>query len=878
MGKKEREIFSVKNDPDIRIFKKSFFVIVYVGLLLITLSLINTIIIGFTHGYNLHTSLTTTTYNYGFSQDTLLNVTNPTLINSTNSNYQVNYTEIYNATFSFTSDTIGNAPSGWVDADESNCESTVIAEKSKHNKVLQLYDNSATYHAQVYDTFSTFTTGTIELWVRIDTTEARYIDVGEDSAKTDGFSLVRLYNGNIDDANLVDVGDISTNTWTHFKFVITIGSLIYDIYKNGVLIANDVSIPTTPAYIGALFLRTRQLGTTNYNFWIDGIGYSWDTDYQINDNLIPVHSNTNVTQIAYWDFQHTESGIFSHNINPIPYWDEIGIGDFSETWDGEVNFLTQDVANGLVGMEKTFDYSDGLFNVTWKDYIDYTYPYGSNPDAFYSTSVYSQSLDLLVQINITKESGTFYLKYYNGSGYTTLDTGLSIETYYVFNLFVNNKLCVLDVNESDRYIFESLASTEGLGKVIFEQAQLANDGLMFGSNRYIDYVGIYVNGTSIASDFISTIIDLNIDTFRPKHYSFLDIKATGNFTLTLGDNSYDEVIKEWYNYTNVTETINIYNYNPNYTVIGGSPPFIPVASNPYLALTTNQTISVSLITLYSGIVLTDGIEYYYSDITYYNLTNNDINFTKTSTGLSFNATFNGTTNQFARFNFLKHQLYLVDYVIITSAYINSTGALCELSLNYVSAPSNNYSFSYTTQSYSGYINEGYLNEIIITISDNPNDNLNRSTSGYLNNFTLYYVKYYVPVIPTADNWTSLIIIVACVFPVPIILFIRLKKRYPDEKHDMLKYLIPAIVGCIITTALYFGNINLMPLFVYITLFVGFFLLILPSMLNRYLTLGLMFVSLMVYGGYFPSWMYVITLLIVSFTTILTVKNMKFGDR
>lgn len=95
---------------------------------------------------------------------------------------------------------------------------------------------------------------------------------------------------------------------------------------------------------------------------------------------------------------------------------------------------------------------------------------------------------------------------------------------------------------------------------------------------------------------------------------------------------------------------------------------------------------------------------------------------------------------------------------------------------------------------------------------------------------------------------------------------------------MLKYLIPAIIGCVITTTLYFGNLDIMPLFVYVTLFIGFFLLIIPSMLNRYLTLGLMFVSLMVYGGYFPSWVYVINLLFVSFTTILAVKNMRIGDQ
>jgi hypothetical protein len=897
MGKKDRDKFIAKNDIDVLLFKKAFFIIVYIGLFIIALVLINTIIVGFSkanpiyESYYPKSSQVYDSYNYTFYEDTLYEPTAPTLINSTNIRNQVNYTQIYNATESFTNEINGTSSTAidFIDIDSSGagCDIVVIDEYNDHDNILELIDTSGnqveSYH--VFD--SVQTSGTIEFfWSVADATPINYFMI-YDGATVVIWIMMRdevfkLYDALV----LIDTGHVGLDdTWYHIRIdyesgvggYLGLGADEYYITINGERYGSYDYYNTVTDMDRIRF--TTHGGSTS-NAWFDAFGLKpQDAYYNISDNIIPYYTITNNSEVSTWDFEHTIDGNYSTSMANVPFWTEKTIGS-SDVYVQTSNVITETLytADGLAGIYRSFNVIDGVINISWSWRIGNLYPTGQ-PDAWYGMSVFSQSLNLLTQINITRNSGVYNLQYYNGSDFINLASGIQQNVVYNLSLFIENRICVLNVNDTNTYMFESLTSNTGLGKVSFFQHQIADNGIYIGSLSYIDYIGIYINGTALSNDYVSLILDCNVSTLIPHRYPYVDIGISGNYTLTLTAGTVSEVLREFSNYTTAIETINIYDFGE-----AQAPPSPPPVNyfqgvNPYFTFTTNATINISEIKIYSGILLTDGTNDYYSDITYYNLTTNDINFYLVDGELYYNATFNQTNSQYAYFDFYIFHTYIYDYIIDCSGSINQTGAYTNLIANYEMGSPSNFRFSNINNQYLSYLSQNrYLSNFEINITDDPMNNLNLSVTGYLNNFTVYYLLRIVPTLPVADTWVSLIIITTIIFPIPIIIFVRIKKRYPQEKHDFLRYLIPAITGCLISTAMYFGNPNLMPLFVYITIFLGFLLLILPSMLNRYLILGLMFISLMVYGGYFPAWTYVITLLIVSFTTVLTVKNMKIGDR
>lgn len=887
MGKQEREQFIAKNDIDVLLIKKAFFVICYIGLFIILLSIINTIQLSFiTYAKGntdyLPNSSALISYDYDFSTDTLVEINPPFNLTSDNLYYETTYDYPYNATFTFTGET-GGTITGWTD-EETGGTIQMSSYYNGHDYVIWIDDNGIGLPRTYHDFDQDQTSGTIELWILAnDATDMVNVRLYENSNAGALAFRVAIHEEKLAYHNGTAwyyIGGALDDVWYHFRIDFDCNNDLYDVYVNQVLKAENIGSTSNAANIGAIGLLTENTPTQDGYF--DAIDFSWDSNYSLYRSFYPNTTYTGVSQTAYWDFWHDEAGNYASTIHPIPFFTEL-----TPTGSGNVQcengyFLTTTLydTDGVNGFYKTFTSNEGFYNITWKDRIGYLYT--GHKDAWYGTALYDQSDNLITEVNITydESSDIYSLQYNNGTNFVNLSSNISLAYYTEFNLYTDGNAVILRVNNSQVYKFSTTGFNDGLGKVSFTQAQLDDIDYRTDTRRFTDYVGIYINGTSQSNDVKTLTLDLNVSSFEPYNYQFMDISIEGNYSLTLSDDSGSETYLPYAYYTNTTQTINIYDFGDVYVLPDTPLPHVYTSNNPFLSFAYNGTITPVKVKIYSGIMLNDGDVNYYSNITYNNLNANDINFTTINGDLHYNAVFNTTSNQFAQFNFYRHeQVYLDEYVIDTSAYMNSTGVLNEMSVQYLTGNPNNYSYNIAQNEYYGYLtNYKYLTNIIITISDNPDDNVNRDVSGIFYSFTISYLKLYTPTVATAQNWVSLIIVVCCVFPVPIIVHIRIKKRYPQDKHNLLQYLIPAIIGCVITTALYFGNPNIMPLFVYITLFIGFFLLIIPSMLNRYLVLGLMFTSLMVYGGYFPSWVYIINLLIVSFTTILGVKNMDLGDR
>lgn len=206
----------------------------------------------------------------------------------------------YPATFGFENDENSAVPKGWIDNSQPGCSGKVISEKLGHKKVFHLDDDSGN---KVYlDTnFLNQSYGTIEMWVlsedctdgikirgadRIGTVQLFRFGIGQDKwVYYDGVSY-------LPSTNLDGVYDPLDNTWYHLKIHFrcngapnyqALGENKFKAIINGVYESEQIDFWNVKNNMNGITLTTGAVDTKDE--WVDAIGYSWDSDYLIGDNL-----------------------------------------------------------------------------------------------------------------------------------------------------------------------------------------------------------------------------------------------------------------------------------------------------------------------------------------------------------------------------------------------------------------------------------------------------------------------------------------------------------------------------------------------------------------------------------------------------------------
>ncbi|KKK65272.1 hypothetical protein LCGC14_2975820, partial [marine sediment metagenome] len=202
----------------------------------------------------------------------------------------------YPATYGFESDDDGSDPVGW-NVFEGAGYVNVKDEMNNHKNVIEMYDNDGGNHDELHNVFSLQTYGTIELWVMSDdVTDPLSIRLLDDTATSvwgDGIGWVQFWQDNIryqDNTSTYNVKTVYDNTWYHIKieFECTTGNYqglaqdTWRFYVDGEQFGdfgflNDIS-NVTQLYV---FTRGADL---NYRYYIDAVGFSWDSEYIIGDN------------------------------------------------------------------------------------------------------------------------------------------------------------------------------------------------------------------------------------------------------------------------------------------------------------------------------------------------------------------------------------------------------------------------------------------------------------------------------------------------------------------------------------------------------------------------------------------------------------------
>jgi hypothetical protein len=204
----------------------------------------------------------------------------------------------YRGTYGFDNQPDGEIPKDWSTAADPDCSSQIIREMAGHKKVLEFYDGAYKGDLNFYQMFdSAQTYGTIESWWRTDDATwgmGMTIMKSENGVERHG-PRISLYSDRFYyhyQGALRYIAPAADNTWYHIRIDFECGNGGYKgltaytfyLYINGVKYGPYGFYVNRP-YLNGIRGWTAYTSTDPYYAYLDGVGYSWDPDYNIGDNL-----------------------------------------------------------------------------------------------------------------------------------------------------------------------------------------------------------------------------------------------------------------------------------------------------------------------------------------------------------------------------------------------------------------------------------------------------------------------------------------------------------------------------------------------------------------------------------------------------------------
>ncbi|MFW9968750.1 MAG: DNRLRE domain-containing protein [Candidatus Odinarchaeota archaeon] len=235
---------------------------------------------------------------------------------------------IYPATYTFTDDTIGGKPAGWnINLDYSYVYGHVIEEKYDHSEVTQLYDNSASNYIRMRQTsLNDYTNETIEFWMAIDWQTPNSYNNYYFFLRDDGVDLVGLsweddsHVWKLTSDGWESICSLSQNQWYHYSIIFDYDKEGWNLWIDGVDYGFSLFSGDTTDGIDYIRFQSEDLATYSY-LWLDAIGYSWDTSYNLGDNL---HWNHFLGSETFEGYNQTYAGDY-YGSESFDYYTEEGV-------------------------------------------------------------------------------------------------------------------------------------------------------------------------------------------------------------------------------------------------------------------------------------------------------------------------------------------------------------------------------------------------------------------------------------------------------------------------------------------------------------------------------------------------------------------------
>ena len=329
------------------------------------------------------------------------------IITPDNITYSKPMSGFYPATYGFENDGDGDDPEGWIIEEEFAGDIEIVSEKVGHKKVLKLpdYGSQRLILHQPFDDYQV--NGTVEFWILSeDTNEASTINVGDENAGeawqhgvyilfADG-GKINLYNG----SDWVDVySNLQPNEWYHVRIEFDLTD-DWHLWLNGEqLDSGGFAFMGTP--LSMTQLRFGAQGAVTPVAFFDAIGYSWDPNYNIGDNLnegllLSFENSTNLNWQGYSLNGQNNKTILGNTTIPMP---EEGIhtiqvygnDTLGTMYQSDKRYFTADFPIDIITPESkiykgsmdgyypaTYGFEDVLDDTT-PTYVEY-YAFGTVPD------------------------------------------------------------------------------------------------------------------------------------------------------------------------------------------------------------------------------------------------------------------------------------------------------------------------------------------------------------------------------------------------------------------------------------------------------------------------------------------------------------------
>lgn len=722
---------------------------------------------------------------YSLEKNIIFNENNPNPIeNSTNFRNEQEYTGHYNATYSFENEIIGTSgvDIDFIDSDIStgSCLIEIIDNINGHNYILKFIDyNEGGTLAVGKNSFDNINYGTVEFWIlTTDATKDNTIGFSDGAIAvihtridTDQF---QYYDGDWHNIGIVPLD----NTWYHIKidFECTSGNYKglnqykFKIYINNIEFG-EFSFWNDQDHIDTLYIQTAGVDQ-NYNLYIDAIGYSWDSNYVIGQNLIPYSYPLDNIETANWLFTYDNDGkVYSDGVDNPDTWSDIEAGHDQVNIDviGFDGFYVIDqVSYGLdIGFHKDdFAIIDGIIEINFTINICFI-----DTDGTLITNFYSYDSTEILRIMMYPDGVDYKLDYYDGSDYNTLHifNNESCFNKADFHFFIINDIIIIKMSISEygvneMFVFPIIVS----GKRGLSEVKVFSDvfnAVKFQRIRY-DKIGVYVNGSSIVSDYAWSIYQdyeahINIDL----NYIYFKINASGTFSIGILDISFNYIqLINTYTYSGYNESIklDISNnliwinpvmikiiYNSSYTL-----EFIYFESY-YLKESTNYYF---LQFSYSGVDIQENYFYVANNRLYYTHTanqNDTLEYIQAYFNIDNEYTLNSSTNFKAYFLGISKAYFILNFV-------SQTNFLFDI-------PIGNTNYNHILPQ------KQIIKSFTFLITDNDNNDYYGNSEGYFSSIKLLYYPDIELTMLTLSLMEMLIPLLVLIIPTLAISFIYGKK-------------------------------------------------------------------------------------------------------
>lgn len=718
--------------------------------------------------------------NYTFEKDVFYKSDSPIIDSSFNMKPDTHITKNYPGTYSFTYESgLENLDISFVDEINNGTEhgTSVKYAQANHDKVLEIYDDTALYGLTVRNNFGPpKTSGTIEWWYLktddsiIDSFYAYNDNTACMTLQATGEGQFAWYDGSVH-----NVRAYSENIWYHHR--ITFSASKFDWFINGVLEADDSTFRNAQSSMNNVRMITNVAGN-HYKIYYDGIGYSWDDNYNVNDNSSPLITiNETIQEVDKYQFKYEGfNDLFDNgDDNPSSWFDVEDGGDdvnCKQIGSGVVEILT-DGAQDYLGLQKE--------NIGIDNAERLNISYGFKIQEFYSVlkngmylRVYSYDNTKVVEVRVRNNNGVGEMAYWvTGTTYVLLNTEMLINKAYDVNLYIDyyNDVCKL-IYKTDgvltaSYLFPlATVSKIGLNKVSFITYADTDS-----CNVQVDFIGIYINGESITQEFAYQTVEISESIHWVfNHQNLLNYNVKGNLSIYLFAQNYGGSFIQisTLKVVDSSDTINVYSL-----MIGGFNYGIAPLTLYIYFYGQIEGLKIDI----NGVKLIEGENMYYPTYDYegidqhnnYFYVNNDTN------SLHFIQTSNDNNLEYIQATFNIQNIQTVNRSISYTSLLtgNANG---HLRVSYTDDMSTLIPLrTYISNPNIVLPQDKMIETLKILITDDDNDNIQGTTIGYISDITLKYMPDIETIILTYALVDVVIPLMIMIIPA-FLVYVKLGKK------------------------------------------------------------------------------------------------------